>query len=621
MANRKIQTTELDFDEIKTNLKTFLQGQEQFQDYDFEGSAMSVLLDVLAYNTHYNALYTNLAVNESFLDSASKRSSVVSRAKELGYIPRSATGAHATIDISVTQTSSTPTVLTLPAYSKFTTSVDGTQYSFYTMAAYTAIISNNTYTFNNVLIREGTPLTYSYTVTDGVKYVIPNNNVDLSTLTVRVQDSASSTTFSTFVNQEDILSLDSTSKVYFIKEIEGEFHELEFGNDVIGKALQFGNIVTITYMTTAKASANGARLFSYQGASLIGGIVSTVTTSAATGGSDIEDIETIRYNAPRAYTAQNRAVTVEDYRTLIYRLFPEAQAVNIWGGEDNIPPQYGKVYISIKPKTTDELTDSQKTFIVDQILKQKNVVSITPEIINPSYINLQLDVSVYYNPKLTNKSESDIKNLVIQTIQNYNATNLNSFSGIFKFSNLTSLIDSTEESITSNIMTIKLGVGQTPAYGIPATYNIELGNPIYGSGVPEQSILTTGFYVFGSTEIMYLEDLPLNSTFGLIRQFYNDSTGNKVYVRTFGTAESPAVNYPKGSIIIEGLYLTGLDFTTTTGDAGQWIIKPQSNDVVSVRNQLVTIQDNKINVTMIVDKLATGDSAGGRNHIFTSSRN
>ena len=619
-TNKNISTAELDFDAIKLNIKTFLQGQDAFKDYDFEGSGMAIVLDILAYNTHYNALYTNLAVNESFLDSASKRSSVVSRAKEIGYVPHTASGAVATVNVVVSNTTSLPSLLLLPAYSTFTSIINGVQYTFYNENAIDGFLdpSTNTYTFSNVEIKEGTPLSFKYTVADGVQYIIPNTGVDLSTLQVRVQDNATSSVFNSYINQEDILNLDGTSQVYFVKEIQGQLYELEFGDGTIGKALSNGNIVNLSYMTTNTTAGNGARLFAYNGSSLLGGTVSVTTTTPAFGGSDIETINSIRYNAPRAYSAQNRAVTVEDYKSIIFRLYPEAQAVNAWGGEDNVPPVYGKVYLSIKPTSSTVLTETQKTYILSQLLKSKNVVSITPEIVDPEYINLEINTSVYYNPRLTALADTDIKSLVINTIKSYNTENLQSFSGIFRYSNLSSQIDATEASIVSNITTIKLHREVEVQYNTNANYTIYLGNPIYNSTVPEQSLSSTGFYVAGNTNIMYLEDLPLNSLVGQIRMYYYD-TGVKTYYRTFGSLADPAIDYTTGTIVLKALEISGLDLTTTS--IFELIIKPQSNDVVSIRNQLVTIPDANINVTMIVDQLSLGNTAGGANYVFTSSRN
>ena len=529
-TNKNITTAELDFDAIKSNIKTFLKGQDAFKDYDFEGAGLSVLMDILAYNTHYNALYTNLAVNESFLDSASKRSSVVSRAKEIGYRPHSVTGAEATVNIVVSSTTSTPATLILPAYSTFTSTIDGVGYTFYTLESTEALLDGSTYTFTGIKIKEGNPLTFKYTVADGVQYIIPNINVDLSTLQVRVQDNIASSVFTTFTNNEDLLSLDENSEVYFIKEIEGELYELEFGNNTIGKALVTGNVVNLTYLVCNKGAANGARLFTYTGSTLLGGTVAVTTTTPATGGADIETIESIRYNAPRAYSTQNRAVTVEDYKALVYKLYSEAQSVNVWGGENNIPPVYGKVFLSIKPVTTDVLTDTQKQYIISEILKQKNVVSITPEIVNPEYINLEVNTTAYYNSRLTAKSATELQTMVIATIKDYNTKNLESFSGVFRFSNLSSAIDATEDSIISNITTVKLHREIEVLYNTKSNYDVYLGNPIYNSGVPEQSITSTGFYIQGEADkIMYIEDLPtLGSNIGQLRMYYYN-TGIKTY--------------------------------------------------------------------------------------------
>jgi len=614
MANKNITTSELDFDAIKSNLKTFLQGQAAFADYDFDGAGLSVLLDILAYNTHYNALYTNLAVNESFLDSASKRSSVVSRAKEIGYVPYSSSSATATVNIVVSSTTSSPATLTLPAYSAFNTTIEGTQFTFYNTDNIVTTRVGSTYTFQGVQIKEGTPLSFKYTAADGVRYTIPNQNVDMSTLAVRVQDNSTSSVFTTFVNQEDLLNLDGDSKVYFIKEIEGQLYELEFGNGVIGTALENGNIVNLTYLVTNEEAGNGARVFAYNGSTLLGGSISVTTTTPAVGGSPAESIESIRYNAPRSYSSQNRAVTVEDYRAVIFRLYPEAQTINVWGGEDNDPPIYGKVFLSIKPITTDILTQNQKDYIIDSILKQKNVVSITPEIVDPEYINLQVSCSVYYNPRLTIRSENTLKELVIQTIKDYNTDNLNSFTGVFRHSNLSTLIDNTEDSIVSNITTIKLYREVNVQYNTNANYTINLANPIYGSGVPEESVTSTGFYIAGNDNIMYIEDLPIDNFTGQLRLFYFSSTGAKVYIRTFGS-----VDYPNGIVRLTELEITGIDLTQSP--ILELIIKPQSNDVVSIRNQLVTIPDENIIVNVILDKVSVGDPGGGTNYVFTSSRN
>ena len=613
MQNKKINTAALDFDDIKSNLKAFLQNQSEFQDYDFDGSALSVLLDVLAYNTHYNALYTNLAVNESFLDSASKRSSVVSRAKEIGYVPGSARCATARVNITVTQTATTPNSLILPKYSLFTSTIDGQTYKFYTLEDNFAVLSNNQYVFSNIEIKEGTPFSYSYTAAAGTRYIIPNMDVDLTTISVRVQDNASSSLFTTYVNNEEILNLTGSDPVYFIKEIEDELYELEFGNGVIGKAVDDGNIINIEYFVTSKSAANGSKTFIYNGASLLGGIVSVVTLSQATGGVDKEGIDTIRYNAPRAYSTQNRGVTTNDYKNIILSKYDEAESVNVWGGEDNIPPVYGKVFIAIKPKTTDVLTPTQKEYVINNIIKSRNVVSITPEIVDPQYIEIAVNTTIYYNPKITAKSAAQLETLVRQAIQDYNSQYLDSYDGIFRFSNFSSTIDKVDPALISNITTITLHRLVEPKYNTVAKYTIYLGNPIYNSGVPEQSIISNGIYVSSYAQVMYLEDLPvLGQNIGSIRMFYYDAFGTKTYIPN----PVGSVNYSEGTIILDSLNITGIEESVF-----ELRIKPQSNDVVSVRNQLVRIPDATTTVTAVIDKVATGDAGGNSNYIFTSSRN
>ena len=606
MANKKITTTDLDFDQIKTNLKEFLKGQTEFQDYDFEGSGMAVLIDLLAYNTHYNALYNNLSVNESFLDSASKRSSVVSLAKNLGYIPKSATCAKAVVDVFVRNTATTPITLTLPQYSQFNTQIDGTTYTFYNMGDVTTTIVDGVYKFANLQLHQGTPLSFKYEVNASAKFIIPNADVDMSTLSVRVQDSAGSTVFESFSRATGILNVTGTSAVYYVKEIEGELYEIYFGDGTIGKQLQNGNIVNLEYMVTDKEVANGARLFSYQGTSLIGGSVNIETRTVASGGSEPEDIETIRFNAPKLFAAQDRAVTIEDYKTIIQNNFSNASSINVWGGEDNDIPIYGKVFITIKPKTSTVLSESEKS-IVKSLLKTKNVVSIIPEIVDPEYTYIEVTTSIYYNPRLTNKTSSQLQSLVIDTIKDYNSTDLESFDSIFRQSKLSRLIDETENSIVSNVTTIKLHKEIDPAYNTISDYIINLVNPIYSEGVPEEAVLSTGFYIPDDTNVYYIDDDGL----GNLRMFYYVAATIKTIVKNnIGT-----VDYQKGFIKIPSLNIVAIADTQF-----KIIIKPSSYDAISARQSLVSISDNLITVNTIVDKMSSGDSAGGTNHIFTSSR-
>jgi hypothetical protein len=365
-TSKRMSVSELDFDTIKTNLKTFLKGQTEFADYDFEGSGLSVLIDLLAYNTHYNGIYTNLAVNEMFLDSASKRASVVSLSKMLGYTPRSAVCARAVVNATISAPSSSPSVATLSAQQPFTTSIDGTSYTFYNLEDVTVSRSTGgNYIFPNLTIVEGTPLSFKYTVATGVRYIIPNANIDVSTLSVQVQESSTSDIYETFTRAEDLTSVTDTTKVYFLKEIDDGLYEITFGDGVLGTALTAGNVVTINYFVSSLEAPNSANIFTYNGVSVLGSNLSVVTVDAASNGSASEDLTSIKFNAPRLFAAQNRAVTPDDYKALIYSKFPAAQTVSVWGGEDNNPPVYGKTYICIKPKDATAIA-------IDPIAKPSN---------------------------------------------------------------------------------------------------------------------------------------------------------------------------------------------------------------------------------------------------------
>jgi hypothetical protein len=608
--NKKINVTELDFDNIKANLKSFLQGQSEFQDYNFEGSAMSVLLDVLAYNTHYNALYNNMAINEMFLDSARKRNNIVSLAKMLGYTPRSATCAKAIVTITVSGGNSAPANLTLPAYSTFTTIVDGKQYNFFNTGSITTTRStvNGNFVFTGVEITEGSPLSYNYVVSDGIRYIIPNNNVDVNTLKVRVQQSATSSVYETWTRSDSIVTADATTKAYWIKEIDNGLYELNFGDGNVGRALDNGNVLHLDYFVSSLDAANGATQFTYNGSTLLSGAqVSVVATSAAANGDTQESNDSIRFNAPKFYAAQNRCVTPDDYKALIYANLPEASSVAVWGGEDNNPPVYGKTYLCIKPKNAAKLTSVEKANIISTILTNRNVVSVIPEIVDPEYINIAPTINVYYNEQETTKTASEIATLVRQTVLAYNDSDLQKFDGVFRFSKLSKLIDETDPSIVSNIMTILLRRKLQPRYNVSAQYLLNMINPIYKSGVAEDAIVSTGFYIAGSPDIHYLNDDGVQ----FMRLFKYGQNATKIYVDN----EIGTIDYAKGIIDIRNLNITGLadvDFEIS--------IAPQSNDVVSALTQIAEIAVDHLRVNAIADKTASGDLRGGYNYVFSSSR-
>jgi hypothetical protein len=609
-ANKKINITELDFDAIKVNLKEFLKGQSEFSDYDFEGSGLSVILDILAYNTHYNALYDNLAVNELFLDSAIKRNSVVSLAKSLGYTPRSAKCAIADVNVQLTTINNGPAVIVIPALSPFSTTIDGTTFTFYNRSAISATGPSTVYQMNNIRLTEGEFLSFRFDVAEGntSRFIIPNQNVDLETLRVRVQENSQSSEFNTFTSASSLVDADLTTRVYWVKEIDDGIYELVFGDGVIGQALQAGNVVNVEYFVSSLDAPNGARVFTYDGTLPIAGSVVTVNVvNPASGGDAPEDIHSIKFNAPRMYAAQNRAVTTDDYTTILYNQFSEAKSVTVWGGEDNNPPVYGKTFICIRPKSANKLTNQQKNDVVNTILSNKNVVSVIPEILDPEYLNIAIDCTVYYNPRETTRSTTEIEELVRETIFKYDDDDLQRFDGVFRHSKLSRLIDMTETSIVNNNTTVLIRRQIAPRYNVRAQYLLNIVNPIFTTGVAQNAISTTGFFINGSERVHYLDDDGV----GNIRLYYIGSSAEKIIV----DPSIGEVDYAAGIINIKNLYITAI------ADIDLEIsIRPSSYDVVSAYTQIAEVARDHLTITAIPDETANGDLRAGRNYQFTTSR-
>jgi hypothetical protein len=607
MDNKRIRVTELDFDQVKDNFKNFLKGQDQFQDYDFEGSGISVLLDILAYNTHYNAMYANLAMNEAFLDSASKRNNVVSHAKSLGYIPISAKCAQAVVNVVVLNPTNSPDTLTLPSYTQFLTSVDGVSYNFYSRNAVTIVPVDGSYVFTDVVITEGTPLRFQYIANIGTSFIIPNAGADLSTLTVRVQDTTSTSGYVVYSRGDDLTLVGPDDTVFFVKEVDNELYEIYFGDGITGRAVVPGNVVTLDYFISNKEAPNNAKAFSCS-TNVGGGTVIVSTTSMAQGGSSIETIDSIKYNAPRNYAAQNRAVTAEDYKVILPTIYPNIESVNVWGGEEADPPQYGKVFISIKPKSGETLTTSTKEIIKNSILRRKNIVSISPEIVDADFLYVYITSSVYYNPLQTEKNTDTLKTLINNVINKYDNDDLRKFGGMFRFSKLSRLIDATDASITSNITNVKMAKVFSPEFNRKAKYNILFNNPIYNSGSAEEAVKSSPFFVTSTDQPVYIDDDGV----GNLRLFYYTGTSTKVFInKTLGT-----VNYTTGKMVIN-------DFVILSATNNQITIYcvPDSNDIVSVRNQIVAISQNSTRLNVIVDTVASGQFTGGTNYVFSSSHN
>jgi hypothetical protein len=608
MASNKLVVSDLDFDNIKSNLKTFLQDQPEFSDYNFEGSGFSVLLDVLAYNTHYLGFNANMLVNEVYLDSADIRKNIVSLAKMLGYTPSSVKAPAANISIVVNN--ATGSSLTMDKGTTFTSTVDGTTYQFVTNQVSTITPLDGVYRFTDIIIYEGTLVTYRYTVDSSdvdQKFIIPSVNADTSTLKVTVQNSSVDTTSSVYSLATGVRSLDNTSKVYFLQETDTGKFEIYFGDGVLGRKLSDGNIVILEYVVTNKEESNGASAFTLS--STIDGFsdVSITTNSVAQGGSESESKESIRFNAPLQYTAQDRAVTSTDYETLVRSLYPNALSISAWGGEEDETPVYGVVKISIKAASGSTLTNQTKTEIVNS-LRQYNIASVRPVIVDPETISVILNSTVRYDSKLTTKTAATIKSDVISSLTNYNTNILQRFDGIFRYSKVTGLIDDADASIVSNITTVRVRKSFTPSFNTSTRYDIYFRNAFYnphtGHNAAMGGILSSsGFIIDGNTNEMFLDD----DGSGNIRRYYFDG-GVRVYANnTQGT-----VNYTTGQVTLNSLNITSV--SNIRGSASTVIeitVTPNSNDIVPVRNTIVEIDIANSTVTVEKDAFIGGGNEAG----------
>ena len=607
---KRLNVTEFDFDDIKNNLKVFLKGQTEFKDYDFEGSGMNILLDTLAYNTHYLGFNANMLANEMFLDSASLRSSIASHAKTLGYEIRSAQSPVATINVALTTNSSTKT---MPAGTAFTTTVDDTSYQFVTIADVTASNNGGIVSFDSTEIYEGTYVTSKFVVdTSDIeqRFLLGDNRADTTTLTVKVQNSATDTTSVTYTKATDITQLSSTSTVYYLQEVDVGRFEVYFGDGVVSKALSDGNIVILNYVITNKTAANGASSFSAP--STIDGVstITLTTVANASGGSEPETLNSIKLQAPLDYASQGRAVTAEDYKVYTRKLFPNTQAVSVWGGEDgsfdtstgvSSTPEYGKVFISIKSTTGLNLTDAQKEQLVNDFSKYK-VASITPVIVDADTTFIILGVTFNYDSTSTTKEKTELESLVNTTISNYNDDNLKDFNNPFRYSKLTGLIDGTDSSILSNITTVTLAKLVTPSTTAVTSYTLNFNNALYNphSGHNADAggiIASTGFFIASaSTEYFFDDDGK-----GNLRIYYIVSG-----VRTYYDIEAGTVDYVNGIIKINSVLISSV--SNVDGSAStqfRLTAIPNSNDIIPVRNQVLEIDTSNTSVVGSIDATAT----------------
>ena len=605
----KLRVTELDFDDIKDNLKTFLKAQSQFRDYDFEGSGMSVLLDILAYNTHYLGFNANMLANEMFLDSSSLRSSAVSHAKMLGYEVSSPRAAAATVTIGLITNDSSKT---MPAGTAFTTKVDDVDYQFVTTQDVTAVNLGNSVEFSQIPIYEGTFVTTKYLVDSSdvdQRYLLVDSSADTTTLRVRVQNSSSDSTVTTFTKAVDITQLSTTSNVYYLQEVESGKFEVYFGDGVVSRSLSDGNIVILEYVVTNKSAANGAN--SFTATSAIDGVtnINLTVNVPARGGAEAESIKSIKLNAPLDYAAQSRAVTTDDYKVFVRKLFANTQAVAVFGGEEgsfdegtgltSSIPQYGKVFISVKSTTGQNLTRAEKLQL-EKDLRPYKVASITPVIIDPITTSLILNVVFQYDTNATTKSEETLEGLVRDAISNFNDTDLKTFSGVFRYSKLTGLIDDADDSILSNITTVTMAQLFTPVTTRPTTYTIDYSNKFFHPHDGHSIIISsTGFSISGENEEYFFDD----DGRGNLRIFYL-SGGEKL----FYNQAAGKIDYENGIITIGAIQISAVsDVDGATSTRIRMTALPDSNDIVPVRNQ--TLEIDQVN-TVINGRIDTAATTG-----------
>jgi len=600
-ANSNIQITNLDFDSIKSNFINYLQGQSTFQDYNFEGSGLNVLLDVLAYNTQYNAYYLNQVANEMFLDSAVQRSSVVSQAKVLGYVPKSAIAPTATVNVVFTNVNTNS--LTLPAYQSFGSApINGVNYTFTNPDSYTVNVVNNTAIFPEVEIKQAVVATYSFTVDSSTNpnyvFEIPDNAIDTTTLQVIVQQSSSNSAYTIYNPASNYLELTGTSQVYFIQEALNGNYQIYFGDGILGQKLTDGNIVIVNYLSTEGTAGAGANSF------VLLNTVSGYSPSAvlsitpASQGGDKESIDSIKFQAPKSYAAQGRAVTKSDYITAIQQnnLGISFDAVNVWGGEENSPPVYGQTFICLKPTGSYLLTSTQKQRLISEVIKPISVLTVTPTIVDPDYTYVQLVVDVVYDSTQTTLTSSQIQAGVTTAIQNFGTTTLNTFNSTFNSYELLTAIQNYSNSIVSSDFTLKLQKKFFPNLTTTQTYNL------YYNTLLEKGVLLSGITNSPDLEFLdpanlantisgvYIEEVP-SSTYGVdtisvINPGFNYQSTPTVTISGDGSGATAQAVIVNGAITAINVLTSGNNYTSaivtitpqagdTTGQNGAAVVNLQ----------------------------------------------
>jgi len=621
-----VNFTNLDFDQIKSTLREYLRANSNFTDYDFEGSNLSALIDVLAYNTYITSYNANMISNEVFIDSATLRENVVSLAKNIGYIPRSRTSSRAVISFFVnTSTLSTnPISLTLQKGLVCTSNAFGnTSFTFSILEDVTVPIINDIAFFENIEVVEGTYLTQNFTVDVNnlnQRFILSNANIDTSTIRVNVKNSQSSTVTRKFLLSDSLFNVTPRSKVFFIQEIEDQRYELIFGDDIFGKKLDNQNYINASYVISNGENGNGLTSFAFSGRIIDNngrvvptGISLISTISPSQGGSEIESVNSIRNYAPRIYSAQNRAVTANDYEALIPRIYSETESVSVFGGEELDPPSYGKVFISIKPKSGPFVPNLIKDNL-KRLIRKYSVAGIVTEILDLKYLYIEIDSSVYYNENLFSEP-SELRSIIINNIINYSRENLNNYGTRFKYSKFLKLIDDSNQSITSNITKIKIRRDLRASLNTFASYLICYGNPIY----PNQkgfNVKSSGFVINGNPNTLYLTDFPNK----------DGKTGTIVFFKLISETEyeivktnAGTIDYEKGEINLNPVNIARTSRIEGEDSIIQISVTPKSNDIIGKQELYIVIDINSSTINMISDNISSGSDISGSDFIITSS--
>ena len=610
------QFTNLDFGDLRTQIKDYLRTNSNFTDFDFEGSNFSVLIDILAYNSYITAYNTNMQANEAFLDSATLRENVISHARNIGYVPRSKRASKAKISFSVDSTGFNSKTITLNAGVIALGAVQGGNYIFSIPSNITtAVDGSNIAFFDNIDIYEGSYLTKTFTVDysqSNQRFVIPNSGVDTTTIRVSVTNS----TTETYTLYENILNVDNTSRLFLLQEIEDEKYEILFGDNILGKKPTHGSVINVSYIVTNGKSADGSANFTFSGnlkdnnsVSITSGISLLTTISSSQNGDDIETIDSVKYLSPRVYASQYRAVTANDYKGLIPYIYSNVDSVSAYGGDELNPPQYGKVFISIKPRNGNYLSQIIKDDILKK-LRQYSIAGIKPEIIDLKYLYVELDTTIYYNTSFT----SDVillKNQVINTIKSYSiSSDVNSFGGRFKYSKINALIDNTNRAITSNITKVKMRRDLQAQIDKFATYELCFGNKFHQKS-GNYNIKSSGFKIQGISDTLYLTDSPIDNFKGKILFF---KLANNVPVVVSSNAGT--VNYTDGEILLNIVKITS---TSLSNNTIQIQAMPESNDVIALKELYLQIDTSNTIVNTIEDIITSGENTSATSYITTSS--